>query len=91
MKDREIKIKKEIEELFFKPIFVSMEDMDRFEKEEMKKKKKIRPIKNTWYDWLINYISKPIRKSESVLKLFKTNTAKQTIYGTGQKLSKARK
>ena len=27
--------------------------MDRFEKKEMKK---IRPIKNSWYDWLINYI-----------------------------------
>ena len=24
---------------------------------------KIRPIKNTWYDWLINYIPKPKRKS----------------------------
>ena len=24
--------------------------------------KKIRPIKNTWYDWLINYIPEPIRK-----------------------------
>ena len=34
--------------------------MDRFEKKEMQK---IRPIKITWYDWLINYISKTIRKS----------------------------
>ena len=34
----------------------------------MKKWKKIRPIKNTWFDWLINYIPKPIRISQSVLK-----------------------
>ena len=24
--------------------------------------KKIRPIKNTWYDWLVNDIFEPIRK-----------------------------
>ena len=41
MKDREIKIKKEIEKLFSKQIFVSINDMDRFEGEETKK---IRPI-----------------------------------------------
>ena len=31
--------------------------MDRFEKKEMKK---VRPSKKTSYDWLINYIPKPI-------------------------------
>ena len=81
MKDRVVKIKREIE------------DMDRFEEEELKK---IRRIKNTWYDWLITYIPKPIRKSVSVLKdkfvsLFKTNTPKQTVYGKGQKLNQPRK
>ena len=60
MKDREVKIKREIEELFFKQIMVSIDDIDKLEQKEMKK---IRPIKNTWYDWLINYIPKPIRKS----------------------------
>ena len=64
MKDREIKIKKEIEELLIKPIIVSIADVDRFEK----KIKKIRPIKNAWYDCLINYITKSLRKSVSVLK-----------------------
>ena len=59
LKDREVKIKREIEELFFKPIIVSIYDMDRFERKETKK---IRPIKNTWYDWLINYIPEPIKK-----------------------------
>ena len=24
--------------------------------------KKIRPVKHTWYDWLINYIPQPIKK-----------------------------
>ena len=37
LKDMEKKIKREIEELCFKPIFVSIEDMDMFEEEEMKK------------------------------------------------------
>ena len=59
LKNRQIKIKKEIEELCFKPNFLPIEDMDRFEGEEMKK---TRPIKNTWYDWLINYTLNPIRK-----------------------------
>ena len=39
---------------------VSIDDMNKFEQKEMKK---IRRIKNTWYDWLINYIPEPIRKS----------------------------
>ena len=42
LKDREVKIKREIEELFLKPIIVSLDDMDKFEQKEMKK---IRPIK----------------------------------------------
>ena len=61
-----------------------------------KKLKKIRSIKNTWYDRLINYIPKSIRKSVSVLKdktmsLYKTDTPKQTVYEIGQKLSKPKK
>ena len=92
-KVREVKLKKEIEELFIKPIMVSIDDMDRFEEEEMKK---IRPIKKTWYGWLFNCIPKPARKSASVLKdifisIFKTNTPKQIVYGRGQKLNKPRK
>ena len=34
--------------------------MNKFELKEMKR---IRPIKNNWKDWLINYIPEPIRKS----------------------------
>ena len=52
--------------------------------------KKIRPIKNTWDDRLINYIPKSIKKSvggskdSKVLKivsLFKTNTPKKLCIG----------
>ena len=48
MRDRVVKIRKEIK------------DMDRVEEEEMKK---IRRVKNTGYDCLINCIPKTIRKS----------------------------
>ena len=46
--------------------------------------KKIRLIKNTWYNWLINYIQEPVRKSvggfqDKIVSLFKTNTPKQTV------------
>ena len=34
--------------------------MDKFEEKEMKK---ISTVKNTWYDWLINYSPEPITKS----------------------------
>ena len=52
LKRREVKVKREIEELFFKPIMISIIDMNKSEQNEMKK---IRPIKNAWYDWLIDY------------------------------------
>ena len=57
---------------FFKLIIVSIDDMNRFGKKEMKK---IRPVKNTWFDWLINYIPDPIRKSlgsfkDKILNIF---------------------
>ena len=64
--------------------------MDNFEQKEIKK---IRPIKNNWYDWLINYIPEHIRENvggfkDKIVSLFKTNTPKQTVYGSGKKLSK---
>ena len=69
---------------------MSIDNMDKFERKEMKK---IRPIKNTWYDWLINYFPELIRKSvgglkDKIVSLFTTNTPKQTVYGRGEKLSK---
>ena len=64
--------------------------MDKFAQKEMKK---IRQTKNSWYDWLINYIREHIRKSvggfkDKIVNLFKINTPKQTVYGRGKKLSK---
>ena len=44
LKDRDAKIKREIKELFFKPVMLSTDDMDKFEEREIKK---IMPIKNT--------------------------------------------
>ena len=55
--------------------------------------KKIRPIKNTWYDCLINYISEPIRNSLVGFKhifVSRFNTPKQIVFGRGKKLSKAK-
>ena len=82
LKDREVKIKREIEELFFKITIVSIDDMKKFDQKEMKERG---PIKNTWFDWLINYISKPIRKSvgafkDKIVSHFKMNTPKQAVW-----------
>ena len=54
---------------------------------------KIRTLKNTWYDWLINYIPEPITKivgrfKDEIVSLFSTNTPKQTMYARRKKLSK---
>ena len=59
LKDREDKSKIEIVKLFFKPIIVSKDHMNKFEEKEMKK---IRSFKNNWFEWLINYIPEPIVK-----------------------------
>ena len=58
--------------------------------------KKIRSVRNTWYDWLINYIPEHIRKSvggfkDEIVSVFKTNTPEQTDYGRGKKISKPKK
>ena len=64
-------------------IILSIDDMDKFEQKEMKK---IRLIQNTWYDWLVNYIPEPIRKSvvgfkDKIVSLFKTNTLNKLWMG----------
>ena len=38
-----------MEELFFKPIIVSIYDVDKHEEKEITKKRKFE--KNTWYNW----------------------------------------
>ena len=67
LKDRDVKTKKEI--------IVSVDDMDWFGRKEIKK---IRLTKNTWFDWLTNFVPESIRKSvggfkDKIVSLFKTN------------------
>ena len=62
---------------------MSQDDMDRLEKKEMKK---IRPIKNSWYDWLIKYIPEPIRNSvggfkDKTVSLFKRTQLNKLCMG----------
>ena len=50
---------------------------------------KIRLVKNTCYDWLINFIPEPLRKCvgcfrDKVISLFETITPKQTVHGKGK-------
>ena len=90
LKDREVKIKREIEEFFFRPIIVSIDNMDKFEE---KVTKKIRSIKNTWYDWLINYIPEHITKviggfKDKIVSISNTDKPKQIVHGRGKNLSK---
>ena len=66
----------------------SIVSIDKFEKK--KEIKKIRTIKNTWYECLINYIPELTRKSvagfkDKIVSLFKTNTPKQTVNGRAKK------
>ena len=87
LKDRElnyteVKSKREIEELFYKPIIVSIDDMDKFEEKEVKK---IRPIKNTWHDWLINYIPEPTTK---LVGGFKDQIVFSKVFGKKTHLNK---
>ena len=67
-------------------MIVSIENIDKF---EQKKNEKNKTIKNTWYDWLNNYVPEPIRKSvgsfnDKIVRLFKTNTPKQIVHGRGK-------
>ena len=65
-----------------------IDDIDRFEQKELKRK---RFIKDALCDWLINYIPVPIRKTVSGYKdkvvSFSENFSKKTV-GHGKKLSK---
>ena len=80
-----------MEQMFSKPINLSIDDMEKFDQKDMDKK---RPIKNTWYDWLINCIPEAITKisgsfQDKVVSLFKTNAiklmVKKNIYGRVKK------
>ena len=44
----------------------SQQEMDEFEKEEMKKGRPVGKNKlNKWYDWLVDYVPKPIKNAFS--------------------------
>ena len=69
---------------------MAADEIDKFEQKEIQK---IRPIKNNWYDWLINYIPESMRKGAGEFKdknvnFNKTNSPKKAVYGRGKKLSK---
>ena len=58
----------------FKPINVSINDMEKFEKEELTKKRTFAKIMwYDWYDWLINYLLEPIKKFQKNLQVILSN------------------
>ena len=80
----------------FKPINISINNMDKFEKKELTKKRTF--TKSTWYDqydWLIKYIPEPIKKTvdgfkDHIMSLFKTKDYSKpervkTLCGGGKK------
>ena len=48
-------------ENYFKPINISLNDKDKIEKKGFKKKRTVTKVMYDWYDWLINYIFKPVK------------------------------
>ena len=44
------------------PMNPSPQEMDEFEKGEMKKSRPVSKL-NKWYDWLVNYVAKPIKNA----------------------------
>ena len=90
LQDRELKRKRNRRSIF-KPIIVSIDDMEKLEQKEMMMK---RPIETTWYDCLINYIPGIIRKNvgdckNKVVSLLKKNMCEdygsQTVNGRRKK------
>ena len=63
LEDRKEKLKRELEELFHKLIFVSEDDIGKFDEQEMKK---IRPIIRKLFDQLI--IQNVMRKKPKIIK-----------------------
>ena len=54
LKDREGKIKREIEELFFKQVMVSIDDMDKLKRKEMKKIKPVKTLSVTGINYILS-------------------------------------
>ena len=45
LKDKEVKIKREMEQIFFKPINLSIDDMEKFDQKDMDKKSPIKTLR----------------------------------------------
>ena len=43
------------------PISPNPQEVDEFKKEEMKKSRLV--VKNEWYNWLVDYVPKPIKNA----------------------------
>ena len=76
-----MKFREDIEELFLKQI-ISIYHMNKFGGKEMRSF-----AKSTRYDWLVNYIPEPIKKTlgnakDKIMSLFKTNTTEDCIKPT---------
>ena len=54
-----------MESLFFKQIIISKDKIYRFQKKTQKDRK---IVKNSWFDWLINYVLNPTKKLLAVLR-----------------------
>ena len=82
-KNRVLKVKNSPFELEkgFKPINLSIDNMDKFEENELTKNNTLaKIIWYDWYDWLINYIHESIKTvggvKDTIISLFKKNIAK---------------
>ena len=76
-----MKFREDIEELFLKQI-ISIYHMNKYGGKEMRSF-----AKSTRYDWLVNYIPEPIKKTlgnakDKIMSLFKTNTTEDCIKPT---------
>ena len=88
LKHKEEKIKREIEELFYKSIIVSKDDVDKFEEQEMKK---IRP--KTWYGRLIKQTMVREKKPKIIRDKLKDKIIRDiwTLFETEEKKGRKKK
>ena len=53
-----------------------IQKIDKFEKKKKGMMKKRSFPKNTWYDWLMNYVPKPIKNGVKDKSIFEANSTK---------------
>ena len=88
LKHKEEKIKREIEELFYKSIIVSKDDVGKFEEQEMKK---IRP--KNWYGRLIKQTMVREKKPKIIRDKLKDKIIRDiwTLFETEEKKGRKKK